>query len=323
MTNLIFFGSFLHYSALILEKLIAAKGVNVIGVVTTPAQPAGRNKELKKTEVQVLAEREGLPVLAPNRLDSVSLAYLETTFNLPQPNGVTFLTAGYGKLLPDSWLTFPTGGALNLHFSLLPAYRGANPAEWAILMGETKTGVTLIEMSPKFDTGHIVAQAEAPIGPSDTRETVYQKLYALGGEVLPEMLTKYDQGLLTPTAQPPLSPTPYAKRLTREDGFIAWEAFVDAMAGRPVSSQYLSPQLQKIAHHLYQPLDYLELDFIARTVRALLGFPGVWTIIPTPKGDKRMKILEVSVQGKMLLLEKVQIEGQQPANWNQVKNSVI
>lgn len=316
--NIVFFGSFLHYSALILDALRQAPSVTIKAVVTTPPQPAGRKQALKKTEVQELAEVYGLPVYAPEKLDETSLDELDAL--LEADDHVVFVTAGYGKLLPNSWLAHPQLGALNLHFSLLPAYRGANPAEWALLRGETKTGVTLIEMSPEFDTGKIVSQAEVPIEDTDTRETVYEKLYTLGGQVLPEMLEKYVTGSLTPVDQPTTSPTPYAKRLTRDDGFIAWGAFEDALAGRPVSAHYLSKQLQEIAHHVYEPLEYLPLEFLERAVRALVGFPGVWTIIPTAKGDKRMKVLAVRVEGQMLKLDKVQLEGQQPAAWNQVKN---
>ena len=78
-----------------------------------------------------------------------------------------FLTAGYGKILPQSWLTFPKNGSLNLHFSLLPAYRGANPAEWAIMIGEKRTGITLMQMNQKLDGGDIIEQRELPI--SSTR----------------------------------------------------------------------------------------------------------------------------------------------------------
>lgn len=320
--NVIFFGSFLDYSAIILDHLLRAKSLKVIAVITTPPSPLGRTKALKKTEVHELALQHQLPVFTPEKLNTQTLAELVAALSLVN-NEVTFLTAGYGKLLPKEWLEYPAGGALNLHFSLLPAYRGANPAEWAILMGETQTGVTLIEMNPEFDTGTIVAQAPTRIEKTDTRETVYKKLYTIGGQVLPEMLARYRNHTLTTIPQPEQSPTPYAKRLTRDDGFIAWAAFVDAVAGRPVSAQYLSPQLQTIAHHLYQPLDYLPLEFIERAVRALFGFPGVWTLVPTTKGEKRMKILRVALAGKTLILERVQIEGQQPAKWKQVKNSVL
>lgn len=319
--KVIFFGSFLHYSALILEALLAADELEIVAVVTTPPSPAGRNQELKKTEVHVLAEQRAVSVFAPEKLDESSLSQLDQLVG--RDDQLVFLTAGYGKLLTQSWLGYPQLGALNLHFSLLPAYRGANPAEWALLMGETKTGVTLIEMSPEFDTGKIVAQATSSIEKNDTRETVYEKLYTLGGQVLPDMLRRYAEGTLVPTDQSVTSPTPYAKRLTREDGYIAWGAWQDAVAGRPVAVHYLSQQLQTIAHHLYEPLDYLPLAFLERAVRALVGFPGVWTIVPTVKGDKRMKILAVTVTGQQLTFDRVHIEGQQIAQWNQVKNSII
>lgn len=323
-----FFGSFGEHSAHVLQMLFAAHQEGIIhisGVATTPALPAGRKRELKKTDVQLKAEEFGLPVVTPTKLTSESLA--EVIELLGQPD--LLVTVGYGKLLPESWLAAPKTAALNLHFSLLPKYRGANPAEWALLAGETQTGVTLIEMSPEFDTGRMVAQAATAITADDTRETVYAKLYELGGQVLPEMLLSY--AAQRPTSAnskityffPPEvqgdSLTPYAKRFTRDDGFIDWQAISSAREGHNADATLASPLLQDVLEQFGLDLD---AGFIERAVRALAGFPGVWTVVPTTKGEKRMKILSTILTNGKLQLQQVQIEGQSPATWNQVKNSL-
>ena len=307
MLKILFFGSFQHYSALILDALVQDKNLNVIGVVTTPPKPAGRKQELKKTEVQLYAEQHQLPIFTPESLKSTSpSSIINTPFEL-------IVTAGYGKILPKSWMQAPKFGALNLHFSLLPKYRGANPAEWAILMGETETGITLIEMSEKLDAGGILAQAKIPIYNSDTRETLYQKLYELGAQKLPFWLINYlnyknhsiiqsfsHELTLPPVAQPLASPTPYAKRLKREDGFIDWKKINDALNSNQKTS-----------------------EIITRSVRALSDFPGVWTLVPTKSGEKRMKILSCEMnRDDKLELKRVQFEGQNEATWNQVKNQL-
>jgi methionyl-tRNA formyltransferase len=228
--------------------------------------------------------------------------------------------------------------AFNLHFSLLPSYRGANPAEWALIRGETETGVTLIEMSPTFDTGKMIAQSGIAVTETDTRESIYQKLYELGGEVLPAMLVTYDRFRQDPDLEkrssasptpitfflPPkaqgTSPTPYAQRLVRDDGFISWSALRDAQAGGTADSQDLSAKLSEILHTTELKADG---HFIERVIRALAGFPGVWTMVETAKGLRRLKILSAHLVGEKLILDRVQLEGQAPAAWTQAKSAII
>ena len=333
LPTIIFFGSFQEYSATILTSLCQSSLLKVAAVVTTPPhQPVSCGAPIFSPVHQV-AEKYQLPVFTPDELNA---SELEKITSWQQSHSVPLdlmVTAGYGKLLPDSWLTVATAGALNLHFSLLPAYRGANPAEWALLRGETLTGITLIEMGPEFDTGRLIAQYPVTIEPQETRPSLYQKLYAAGAEVLPLMIDQYwasklnqprptPAELLTvflPPITQPASPTPYAKRFSRNDGFIAWEGVQSAMAGQPIPPTALSELLQTTLEGTAMTFD---ASFLERASRALMGFPGLWTRIPTAKGEKRMKILSVSVENQKLQLIQVQIEGQAPANWNQVKNVI-
>jgi methionyl-tRNA formyltransferase len=337
--NIIFFGSFQHYSTLILQALIDSPDITVTGVVTTPPMPVGRKQIITKTPVHLLADHHTIPVFIPISLkngqgdqnvhptNAVSHQPLDeadtgTTVlqSIPQPD--FFITAGYGKILPKTWLNYPTHGSLNLHFSLLPAYRGANPAEWAIMCGENQTGITFMKMSQKLDGGDIIEKRELPISAADTRETLYQKLYALGAKELPGMLLRYHkrqkidqfdcQQSLAPKSQPKQSPTPYAALLKRQDGFIPWATI----------QKYLKKQALHItdfsSKHLQTACLYAQSDtvnFLLRLPRALATYPSLWTIIPTPKGDKRMKILDFQPFT-------VQIEGKQPALFNQVKNLI-
>ena len=342
--SILFFGSFLHYSVYILEKIHASPLVDLQGVVTTPPQPSGRSQELKKTDVQLYAETHQLPLFHPNQLTPATLQEL--------PPVDLIVTAGYGKLLPAPWLTFPRTAALNLHFSLLPKYRGANPAEWALLLGEAETGVTLIEMSPEFDTGTIVAQAATALTAQDTRESVYEKLYRLGGEVLPTMLSEYmkhhqdtpanvekaetippashhsilaDHSLRfiwPPQPQPP-SPTPYAKRFTKDDSFIAWSALVAAQKGHSAHPEEITPLLQTAWRATSDtPPTTLSVTFIEKAIRALAGYPGVWTEVTTTKGKKRLKIHSAHLEGNKLIFDEVQLEGKNRTRWNEIKNAI-
>lgn len=265
--DLIFFGSFQSYSVQVLDQL--AKNFTITAVVTTPPAPAGRHLTLTPTEVALYAKKHKLPLYELQSLDII-----------PSIDHPDFLVvAGYGKLIPTTWLDLPKIMAINLHQSLLPKYRGRCPAEWAILRGETETGITLIQMTPDFDRGPILAQATLPIDPADTRETLYKKLYALGTNLLVESLPQIASGQIT--ARPQASDRYfYARQITREDGFIPWDEFTSQLSPS-------NPQL-------------------ARKLRALAGWPGVWTTDPS---GKRLKL--VSLNPTM-----VQYEGKKPQSWN-------
>lgn len=334
--HIVFFGSFLHYSAYVLESLIESGIFEVVSVVTTP--PLIDKKGEHKNPVHLLAEQHSITVYTPDELTDDALTIINQR---PTTNGNSidlFLTAGYGKLLPASWLDAPKIASLNLHLSLLPNYRGANPGEWALLMGEKTSGVTLIEMSEKFDTGNIIATHEVEILKHETRETLYEKLYTQGGIVLPSLLQRYlefkrsDSQLNATELQqfsrnatklhlPPLTQPLkgiYARRLKREDGFIAWEVLQQLMdsiepSGNvwPLYTEVLSKQ-----PHGQWPMAMI----VERASRALAGFPTLWTEIQTKNGVTRMKIIDVSINQGKLVLEKVHIAGKQPARWNEVKN---
>lgn len=340
--NLVFFGSFQHYSAIILKSLIKDPEILVSAVITTPPSPTGRTNTLTKNPTHQLADKQKVPVFTPAKLDQKTLSSLICN---PSSKPAFFLTAGYGKLIPPDWLSAPTFGSLNLHFSLLPKYRGANPAEWAILLGESLIGITLIEMAQEFDTGNIIAKKETPIDQSnsdpnrrDTRESLYQKLYELGAKELPAWLKRHHmwqqkkdffcQKSLSPTPQPIKSPTPEARRFIRDHGYIHWSIIRSAMAGNPYNPALFTTHL-KTAYHFLK-LDRLKfsiqhLSFLERASRALEGYPSLWTYVPTSKGKKRLKIMSFTLKPKTsnLIPNLVQLEGLSPSYFNQIKNQIL
>lgn len=351
--TLIFFGSFQHYSAKILKSLIQSNEVEIVAVVTTPPHPQGRSKTLTPNPVHQLAVKHQIPVFTPSSLNSKSLSELKNIltadYSLPaESEGLQttrnksldlFLTAGYGKLLPQSWLKYPLTASLNLHFSLLPSYRGANPAEWAILCGETQTGITLMQMDANFDTGHILSQTHIDIDPKDTRETLYEKLYNLGADCLPTMITQFvkdnsqfdNSQFSIGIPQPSSSPTPYARLLRRNDGFISWQTVKKIIGQKPLTFSDLPPICKTTAEYIINtsPLTPHPSTLLPRATRALSGYPTLWTKIPTKKGAKRMIIHSVRLTKKQpestsyINLDTVQIEGQQPAQFNQIKNQIM
>ncbi len=333
MTSILFFGSFLDYSALVLKKLHTHPDLQIVGVITTPPKPSGRNQTLTLTPVQTTGKTLNLPVFTPEKLDDVALEAISQTFS-SKPDFL--VVAGYGKLLPSSWLSLPKLTPINIHFSLLPKYRGAMPAEWALMMGETQTGVSLIQMSPTFDSGHLIATQSLPIKPSDTRLSLYAQLYPLGAELflsaLPHFLAHYQnlkskppaslpfQLFLPPQPQPQNPPEPYARLLKREDSFIPWQLIFSATKDTTPVPPNAPPLLQTL--HSLQPQTPLPA-LLERLFRALSGWPGVWTQVPTPKGSKRLKILSVKLDQGKLVLNKVQLEGLSPTPFSEIKNQLL
>ncbi len=198
-----------------LQTLLAGED-RVVGVVTQPDQPAGRGMALHAPPVKELAAADGVPVMQPASLrDPAVLAQLQAW----QPDLI--IVAAYGKILPPPLLTLPPYGCINVHASLLPKYRGAAPIQWAILNGETETGVTIMQISERMDAGDILLQKALPIAETDTGGTLHDKLAELGAEAVREALSLLKQGRLVGRPQNDAEAT-YAPRIKKEDGRINW-----------------------------------------------------------------------------------------------------
>lgn len=188
----------------------------VVGVITQPDQPAGRGMTLRPPPVKVCALEHHLPVFQPPKLRVPGvLEQLEAW----QPDLIVI--AAYGKILPNTILDLPSYGCMNVHASLLPKYRGAAPIQWAIANGESKTGVTIMQVSQQMDAGNILYQKAIPITSSDTGGSMHDKLARLGAEALQEALVLFKQGKLNAQRQDETQVT-YASLIKKEDGRIDW-----------------------------------------------------------------------------------------------------
>jgi len=188
----------------------------VVAVVTQPDRPAGRGRRLEPPPVKRLALEEGLPVLQPERVSAdesvAALAALEPD---------VIVIAAFGQILRQRVLDVPKRGALNVHASLLPKYRGAAPIPAAIIAGERETGVTIMEVVRALDAGPVVAQRAIPIDPADTTGTLTGKLAQLGGDLLSETLEPWVAGTLRAEPQDESRAT-YAAQVRREDARLDW-----------------------------------------------------------------------------------------------------
>ncbi len=195
-------------------KRIKEDGHEISLVVTQPDRPRDRGKKVLPTPVKMQAEEYGLPVLQPEKI-SGNPDFLQHIESL-DPD-IIIVTA-YGKLLPESLLTIPKLGCVNIHASLLPKYRGAAPIQHAILSGDQKTGVTLMYMSEAMDEGDIIAKKDTIIG-DKTAGQLFEELAVLGADLLGETLPSIREGTAGRTKQDHSFAT-YAPKITKQDSFV-------------------------------------------------------------------------------------------------------
>ena len=202
-------------AAATLERLIAGPDP-VVGVVTQPARPAGRGQKSVPSPVHDVAERHGIPIVAPQKIRDPD--FLTTLKNW---NPKIIVVVAFGRILPTSILELAPLGCLNVHYSLLPKYRGAAPAAWAIINGEEKSGVTTMKLVEKMDAGPLYLQSEISLGPDETTGSLQTKLTPVGTELLLETLRRLKEGSLTPQTQLESSVS-LAPMIKKEDALIDW-----------------------------------------------------------------------------------------------------
>ena len=285
----LFFGT-PEFAAIILEKLISV-GFVPEAVVCNPDKPVGRRKIITPPPTKVLTGKYNIKVFQPEILAN-------SKFQIPNSKFDFFVVAAYAKIIPKEILEIPRLGAIGVHPSLLPKYRGSSPIQAAILNGDEKTGTTLFLMDEKVDHGPILAKSEIQISKSETYESLHDKLAKLGAELLIKLLPSMEALQLTGALEPQdESQATYTKKFTTQDTCI-----------EPKDLEIAQQQGGQIA---------METD---RKIRALNPEPGVWTYAKALTNrhiriaeNKRMKLLEAElIDGNKLRLKKVQFEGKKP-----------
>ncbi len=191
-------------------KLLIEKGHDVVGVFAQPDKPVGRKRILTPPAVKVYAESMGIKVYQPDSMrDGKALEILK------ELNPDIIVVVAYGKILPKEILNLPKFGCINGHASLLPKYRGASPIQWCIVCGETKTGVTVMQMDEGMDTGDILSQKEVEIGENETAEQLFERLSVVSAELTAETLNDIEMGNVNPVKQVEKDAT-YAPILKKE-----------------------------------------------------------------------------------------------------------
>ena len=197
-------------------KAMVEAGYNIVGVITAPDKPAGRGQQLKKSEVKVYAESQGLHILQPSNLKNEDFLKELKALQADLQVVVAF------RMLPVAVWDMPPLGSINVHGSLLPNYRGAAPIHWAVINGEKETGVSTFFLKHEIDTGNIIGQASTPIGPDETTGEIYYRLMNLGATLLLKTLQDIENGTVVKVPQN-LSKVPkHEHKIFKEDCKIDW-----------------------------------------------------------------------------------------------------
>ena len=273
-----------------LQSLITA-GHDVVGVVTRIDKPAGRGKVLTPPAVKVAAGQSEVPVFQPKRIREP-----ESVAAIRAMGPDVIVVAAYGQILPREVLALPKYGCVNIHASLLPAYRGAAPINWAVINGETRTGVTIMQMDEGMDTGGILAQESIPIGPRDTAGDLTEKLSELGSWLLVDTLSRIESGGLTAVPQDN-GKASMAPLLKKDDGWIDW-----TMSGREIHNRVRGLSPWPGAH------GYLEgklIKVLATEVAEGSGAPGMLY-------EQDRDSLAIGTGSGLLRIVTIQPEGKKP-----------
>jgi methionyl-tRNA formyltransferase len=239
----------------------------VIGVVTRPARPAGRGQRPAASPVHAVAATHGIPVATPEKIrDTNFLATLKDWH--PQ----IIVVVAFGRILPAAILDLAPHGCLNVHYSLLPKYRGAAPAAWTIINGEPKGGVTTMRLVEKMDAGPIYLQEDITLAPDETTASLEAKLTPVGARLLLQTMQKLKEGSLTPRAQNDAAAT-FAPMIKKENGLIDWSRPAPEIERRirgfnpwPSAYTHLHGKLMKI--HRAKVVDTIERGNPGEIIRA-------------------------------------------------------
>ncbi len=200
-----------------LEEIVLA-GHEVVGVVTQPDKPKGRGKTLMPTPVKEVAMKYELPVYQPKKVREPE--FVEILRSL-KPD--VMVVAAFGQIISKEILEMPKYGCINVHASLLPAYRGAAPIQWAVINGEKESGVTIMQMDEGIDTGDMIEKVVVPIAEDETGGSLFEKLNQAGAKLCVKVLKALEEGKAVREKQPEESTTPYAKMIDKKMGAINWE----------------------------------------------------------------------------------------------------
>ena len=253
-------------------------------IITSPDKKSGRGMQLNPTKVSILAHEYNIPCL---KIEKIDQEFIDEFKNFKIDLSIV---VAYGKILPEELINSPKFGTINIHYSLLPKYRGASPLEQALLLGDKKTGISIQQMVFKLDSGPIITKKEILIDINEDKETLRNKLVKLGANTLIEILPKIITQEINPEIQDE-SNSSYCKKIKKEDGQI------DIINGNDLEN-----------YNKY---------------RAYSGWPGVYFFAIKNGKNIRIKITKAIYENNSFIIKRVIPEGKKEVNYSDFLNSNI
>lgn len=301
-----------NFAAPILEAMIKSSDFKPLAVVTSPDKPVGRKQEITSPPIKILAQKSKITILQPEKIRNK-----EFTEQIKKLDSDLIVVAAYGKIIPADILAIPKYGCVNVHASLLPKYRGPAPIQAAILEGEKETGVTIMLMDEKMDTGPILSQEQVEIDAKETSETLHDKLSSVGANLLLKTLPKYIEGELKPQAQDETLAT-YCQMITRDHGKLVWDKTSEELE---CQIRGLAPWPGTFTFYHIQPnkrLKIISADILDAQVLeenpeyGKMVFDGNKVIVKT--GNGRLSIAKLQIEGSVPMSAKEFINGYKNLN---------
>ncbi len=281
----------------------------VVAVYTQPDRPAGRGRKLSASPIKKLAQQHDLPVLQP-----VTLRQAQAQAELQEFGADLMVVAAYGLILPREVLTTPTHGCLNIHGSLLPRWRGAAPIQRAIIAGDKKTGVTIMQMAEGLDTGDMLIKSEIPLSDTNTASEIHDQLAELGADALMKTLDLLELGELEPEMQDDVDAT-YANKLSKSEAKLDWSQsaqhimrLVNAFNAWPVAHTTVDNKVLRIwrasadQESEQAPVGTVISESAERGVQVVCGVGSLW-LQEVQLPGKRPILIRDFLNGRSLLGE--------------------
>ena len=291
--RIIFFGT-PEFAVASLQALVEAK-MDVVAVVTAPDKPAGRGQQIQSSPVKAYAASVGLPILQPEKLKNPEFLAELASYKADLQIIVAF------RMLPEAVWNMPPMGTFNLHASLLPQYRGAAPIHWAVINGDTETGITTFFLQHEIDTGDLLFQVTEPISDTDTTGELYERLMNKGGALVVKTAKAIESGDIHPVPQQEIASLKSAPKLERSTGEVHW-----SRSGREIGNLVRGMYPFPGAHTVFQGKNckLMAVEFHPEIIPDL-GV-GVWdtdqkTFLRVGCNDGYISILEWQMEGKKRL----------------------
>ncbi len=310
MMNIAYFGS-PEIAANLLKALLTAQGTTfkVSIVATQPDRPSGKKLELTKTRVKELGKQNNIPIFDKDiRTHSAELLDL-----LKQNNIQLCIVFAYGGYIPTSLLDIVKYGFINIHPSLLPKYRGPSPIAYPLILGDKETGVSIIKLNERLDEGDIISQKKVDIFEGETRTELEKRLTEESIELILNYLYALSKQEKLYFQKQEDSKATQTRLINKKNGYIGLRTLKKMIKNEPIAEhevpELLRDYLAKYPRSIEQEYFTNSALLLYNYYRGLYKWPGLWTIIQTPQGDKRLKLTDISFKLSLITINKVQLEG--------------